>query len=82
MWIVHLALRRPYTFLVISVLLTALGIVAIRPYPEGHPSGYRHPGCQCDLDLQRPLSSGIRAPYTVYSEYSLSASLNDKERIE
>ncbi|NTV46325.1 MAG: efflux RND transporter permease subunit, partial [Chlorobiales bacterium] len=30
MWIVRLALRRPYTFVVVSILLVVLGIVSIR----------------------------------------------------
>ena len=29
MWIVRLALRRPYTFVVMAILILAMGIVAI-----------------------------------------------------
>lgn len=33
MWIVRLALRRPYTFVVMSLLIIALGVLAILRMP-------------------------------------------------
>ena len=35
MWIVKLALRRPYTFVVMAILMLVLGIVAIASMPTG-----------------------------------------------
>ena len=43
MWIVRLALRRPYTFVVMAILILAMGVIgpanADRHFPE-----YRYPG--------------------------------------
>src|SRR5262244_3495599 len=33
MWIVHLALKRPYTFVVVAVLIAILGVAAVRSMP-------------------------------------------------
>jgi multidrug efflux pump subunit AcrB len=33
MWIVHLALRRPYTFIVMAILIAILGAVSIFTMP-------------------------------------------------
>ncbi len=34
MWIVRLALRRPYTFVVVSVLIAILGVAAVITTPK------------------------------------------------
>jgi hypothetical protein len=44
MWIVKLALRRPYTFVVMALLILLLGVSAIKKNADGHLSRDRYPG--------------------------------------
>lgn len=82
MWIVRLALRRPYTFIVVSVLILIFGIAAIIRTPKDiFPIVdipivsviWQYAGLPADEFDQR---------ITTFSEYSLSNSVNDIERIE
>ena len=58
MWIVRLALRRPYTFVVMSMLIVLLGVRRHHPHAHRHLPRNRHPRRQRHLDLQRHLSRG------------------------
>ena len=51
MWIVRLALRRPYTFVVASILIVILGVVCHPADADGYFSEHRHPGGQRDMEL-------------------------------
>ena len=46
MWIVRLALRRPYTFVVMALLIVILGAARDPADADGHLPGHRHPGRQ------------------------------------
>jgi multidrug efflux pump subunit AcrB len=51
MWIVRLALRRPYTFVVITILILIMGMLAIVRTPTDIFPNIRHSGCQHYLEL-------------------------------
>ena len=42
MWIVRLALRRPYTFVVVSILVAIFGVLSALAHAGRHLSGDRH----------------------------------------
>jgi hypothetical protein len=54
-WVVQIALRRPYTFVVLSFLIAIFGGLAAVD-ADRHFSEYQHTGGQRRLDLQRPLT--------------------------
>ena len=82
MWIVNLALRRPYTFVVMAVLIVLLGTAAIREtstdiFPE------------IDIPVVSVIwtYAGLSAPemekrITVYSEYGMSANVNNIKHMD
>jgi multidrug efflux pump subunit AcrB len=82
MWIVRLALRRPYTFAVMAIAIVIAGFAAFRQTPKDiFP--------QIDIPVISVISTynGLSAEefekqITVYSEFALSANVNDLERIE
>jgi hypothetical protein len=82
MWIVRLALRRPYTFVVLSLLLFILGPVVILRTPVDIfpnidiPGGVRHLEL-CGMSPQQ-LSDRIVLPF----ERSLTTTVNDIEHTE
>ncbi len=82
MWIVRLALRRPYTFLVMSVLLTALGAAALIRTPKDIFPDIDIPVISVIWTYSGLPAQEFERRITVYSEYSLSATVNDVERIE
>ncbi len=51
MWIVRLALRRPYTFVVLSLLLFIVGPCGHAAYASRYLSEYRHSGSLRHLEL-------------------------------
>ncbi|OWK34560.1 efflux RND transporter permease subunit [Fimbriiglobus ruber] len=82
MWIVQLALRRTYTFVVMAVLILAVGLVAIRRMPvDNFPNidipvvsvVYLYAGMPAD-DVEKRL--------LLVTERVLTASVNDIEHIE
>lgn len=82
MWIVRLAVRRPYTFLVMSVLLTALGAAALIRTPKDIFPDIDIPVISVIWTYSGLPAQEFERRITVYSEYSLSATVNDVERIE
>ena len=81
MWIVRLALRRPYTFVVASILILILGGFdpphADRYFPE-----YQHSGGQRDLDYGGLSPEEMSNRITYNYERSLTTTVNDIEHIE
>ncbi len=49
--IVLVALRKPLTFVVMSLLILLFGGLAVVAYPHRHFSEYRHPGGGRGVDL-------------------------------
>jgi hypothetical protein len=54
MWIVKLALNRPYTFIVLALLVLTLSPVVILRTPTDIFSEYRHSGRFSGVDLYKP----------------------------
>lgn len=82
MWIVRLAIRRPYTFVVIAILMLILGVWFIfQTQKDIFPSVnipvvnviWSYTGLPANEFVQR---------ITTYSEYGISSNVNDIERIE
>ena len=58
MWLVRIALRRPYTFVVMAMLIVILGVRHDPPDADGHLPGHRHPGHLGRLELRGPAAGG------------------------
>ena len=58
MWIVQLALRRPYTFIVLALLLLIVGPLAILRTPVDIFPQHQHPGGERHLALHRARLGG------------------------
>ncbi len=51
MWIVRLALRRPYTFVVAALVLLLLTPFVLLAHADGHLPGDQHPGRERGLGV-------------------------------
>ena len=54
MWIVKIALSRPYTFIVLALLILILSPVVILENTDRHLSQHQYPGDRRGLDIHRP----------------------------
>ncbi len=82
MWIVKLALRRPYTFVVVAIAILIAGFASFRQtpkdiFPEIDISVISVIWTYNGLSVEE-----FERQITVYSEFALSANVNDVERIE
>ncbi len=82
MWIVKLALRRPYTFIVLAILIMLLGRVLDRAHAHGHLSGYPHPGGRGDLEIHRLSPDEMATRLVLASERTAQTTVNDVEHTE
>ena len=78
----RLALRRPYTFIVMALLIVMLGVASIRQTPTDIFPEHRHPRHQRRLDLQRPVHRGDGAPDHHVQRVLHSFAVTDIKRIE
>ena len=62
MWIVRVALDRPYTFVVLALLILILSSAGYTCDPCRHLSQYQYPGHRRRLVVYRPQPRGIRGP--------------------
>src|ERR1700732_822825 len=82
MWIVRLALRRPYTFVVASILIVILGVVAIERTPTDIFPNIDIPVIAIDWGYTG-LSPQDMSDRIVYGfERGLTSTVNDIEHIE
>jgi multidrug efflux pump subunit AcrB len=58
MWIVQVALRRPYTFVVLAILISIVGILAIFTTPTDIFPNINIPGRKYYLELYWPERAG------------------------
>ena len=83
MWIVRLALRRPYTFVVAALLLVILGIVTIAAHVDRHFSQYRYSRRDrhlvVDRDRRRTMSKSGLLPLL---SARFTTTVNDIEHLE
>jgi CzcA family heavy metal efflux pump len=82
MWIVKLALRRPYTFAVLAIAIVLAGIAAFRQTPKDIFPEINIPVVSVIWTYNGLSAEEFEQQLTVYSEFSLSANVNDLERIE
>lgn len=82
MWIVRLALRRPYTFVVMAILILILGVSAIRTTPVDIFPDINIPVISVIWTYGGLPAEEFERRLTIYSEYSLSANVKDIKSIE
>jgi multidrug efflux pump subunit AcrB len=82
MWIVRLALRRPYTFVVMSVLIVIMGLLAIVRTPKDIFPDIDIPVISVIWTYNGLSTQEFEQRITIYSEFALSSNVNDIERME
>ena len=82
MWIVKLALRRPYTFVVAALLILLLGIVSIRNTPTDIFPVIDIPVISVIWTYNGLSTPEMESRIALYSEFSISAAVNDVKDIE
>lgn len=82
MWIVTLALRRPYTFVVIALLIMIIGGFYIIRMPKDIFPFINIPVVSVIWQFTGMPATEFEQRITTYSEYALSNNINDVERIE
>ena len=55
-WLVRIALERPYTFIVLALLIVIFGPLAAVKTPTDIFPQYRHPGDRCGVPICRPVA--------------------------
>src|SRR4051794_13025233 len=82
MWIVRLALRRPYTFVVVSVLIAILGVAAIVTMPVDIFPYIDIPVVSAVWSYNGLPPEEMEKRVLAYFERSLTTSVNDIEHLE
>ena len=82
MWIVRLALRRPYTFVVVSVLIAILGVAAIISMPVDIFPYIDIPVVSAVWTYQGLSPEEMEKRVVTFFERSLTTTVNDIEHIE
>src|ERR1700735_2234901 len=82
MWIVQLALRRPYTFVVMSLLILILGVVSIKTTPVDIFPDINIPVISVIWTYTGMPAQEFEHRLTMYSEFSLSANVKDIAAME
>ena len=82
MWIVRLALRRPYTFVVMSVLILVLGIVSIETMSTDIFPVIDIPVVTVVWTYSGTSPDEMEKRFTTISERSMTTTVNDIEHIE
>jgi CzcA family heavy metal efflux pump len=82
MWIVRLALRRPYTFVVMSLLILVLGIVSIVTMPTDIFPTIDIPVVTVIWTYSGTSPDEMEKRFTTISERAMTTTVNDIEHIE
>lgn len=82
MWIVQLALKRPYTFAVMALLIVVLGVTAIWQMRTDIFPEIDIPVVSVIWTYKGMETKEVERRITTYSEYALSSNVNDIKRIE
>ena len=82
MWIVRLALRRPYTFVVMSVLILVLGIVSIKTMSTDIFPTIDIPVVTVVWSYSGTSPDEMEKRFTTVSERSMTTTVNNIEHIE
>ena len=82
MWIVRLALRRPYTFVVAALLLLILTPFILIPDADGHFSGHQHRPVSIIWQYTGLDAKEMEQRIVYVHERSLTVTVNNIEHIE
>jgi len=82
MWIVKLALRRPYTFVVMALLVVILGILTIRDTPKDIFPNIDIPVVSVVWTYTGLSTSDMEKQITTFSDFSTSLAVNNIKSIE
>lgn len=82
MWIVKLALQRPYTFVVMAMLIVVLGVTSIRQMRTDIFPEIDIPVVTMIWTYKGMEASELERRVTTYSEYAVTSNVNDIKRIE
>src|SRR5256712_1654395 len=82
MWIVRLALRRPYTFVVMGLTILLLGVFAIVTTPTDIFPEIDIPVVSVIWNYEGLSTEEMAARITTFSEYTISSAVNDVRSIE
>lgn len=82
MWIVELALRRPYTFAVMALLILLMGVWSIRVTPKDIFPSIDTPVITVVWQYAGLSADEMQSRITAYSEFSLANSVEDLARVE
>ena len=82
MWIVQLALKRPYTFVVMALLIVVLGATATRQMRTDIFPEIDIPVVTVIWTYKGMETAEVERRITTYSEYAISSNVNDIKRLE
>src|SRR6187401_19149 len=82
MWIVKLALQRPYTFAVMSLLIVVLGATAIKQMRTDIFPEIDIPVITVIWTYKGMETNEVERRITTYSEYAITSNVNDIKRVE
>ena len=82
MWIVRLALQRPYTFAVMALLIVVLGATSISQMRTDIFPEIEIPVLNVIWTFKGMETSEVERRITTYSEYGITSNVNDIKRIE
>jgi multidrug efflux pump subunit AcrB len=82
MWIVRLALRRPYTFVVMALLIILLGVVSIRTTPTDIFPEIDIPVVTVVWQYGGLSADQMAKQITTFSEYTISSAVDNVKNIE
>ena len=82
MWIVRLALRRPYTFVVMAVLILVLGVVSIETMSTDIFPTIDIPVVTVVWSYSGTSPDEMERRFTTVSERAMTTTVNDIEHIE
>ncbi len=82
MWIVRLALKRPYSFAVMALLIVVLGATSIRQMRTDIFPEIDIPVVTVIWTYKGMETSEVERRITTYSEYAITSNVNDIKRVE
>jgi multidrug efflux pump subunit AcrB len=82
MWIVRLALNRPYTFVVLALLIVILGMAMIQQTPTDIFPNIDIPVISVIWSYRGLSTRDMESQMTIFSEYSISSVVSDIKNIE
>jgi multidrug efflux pump subunit AcrB len=82
MWIVQLALKRPYTFAVMALLIVVIGVTSVSQMRTDIFPEIDIPVVTVIWTYKGMETSEVERRITTYSEYAISSNVNDIKRME